>query len=211
MKLTVEHLVVNRGDRRVIDDLTFCLKKGETLTLLGPNGVGKTTLLRALAGFIAPLSGKVRLDNGDIEEDKPVGESCHFVGHANGLKSSLSVIENLQFWSAYLNDDRSNSGDTSCHEALKQFNLVELSEIPCGYLSAGQKRRLGLARLVVARRPLWLLDEPTVSLDALSVRLLGKAVASHVACGGMVIAATHIPLGLENTKDLHLAIRESVQ
>jgi len=211
LQLEVEHLVVNRGDRRVIDDLTFSLKKGETLTLLGPNGVGKTTLLRALAGFITPLSGEVRFEGAGLEEGQPVGESCHYVGHANGLKPSLSVLENLQFWSGYLSDNGSGSGETSSHDALNQFNLVELADIPCGYLSAGQKRRLGLARLIVARRPLWLLDEPTVSLDEHSVTLLGRSVMSHARSGGLVIAATHIPLGLENSRELHLSISEVVR
>ncbi len=223
MLLTVKSLVVDRGDRRIIDDLSFSLRAGETLTLLGPNGVGKTTLIRALAGFLAHQSGEILLEGPGLDEEKPVGESCHYVGHANGMKSSLTVIENLSFWSHYFGSERRLGKETntcddentqpfeqSLRVALEQFDLFELADIPAGYLSAGQKRRLGLARLLVSKRPLWLLDEPTVSLDQASVMLLGEAVKAHVAGGGLVVAATHIPLGLENTRELLLASRSVV-
>ena len=126
------------------------------------------------------------------------------MGHANGIKASLTVAENLRFWTEYLAEDDRDGNADRLDEALDHFNLLDLSDIPAGYLSAGQKRRLGLARLLVAHRPLWLLDEPTVSLDTASVALLAKAVDAHVTGGGIAIAATHIPLGLAKTRELRL-------
>ena len=200
MQLIGEHLVIERGARAVIKDLSFAVKSGEALLLTGPNGAGKTTLLRALTGFLRPVSGTIGLLGG--EPEKTIAEQSHVVGHANAVKSALSVRENVAFWVHYLGG--ADGEAARVEKALGHFGLLELAEFPAGYLSAGQKRRLGLARLLAAERPLWLLDEPTVSLDAASTLLLAKAVNAHTAKGGIAIAATHLPLGLERVRELQL-------
>jgi heme exporter protein A len=199
VQLIADNLTLMRGARTVIDRLSFRAAAGETLLLTGPNGAGKTTLMRALAGLLRPSAGTIRLDGGAAETE--AAEQAHYVGHLNGIKPSLTVAENLAFWGAYLDG---GGGPDDVSEALERFNLASLAGIPAGYLSAGQKRRLGLARLLVARRPVWLLDEPTVSLDAASTRLLAEVVDAHVAAGGLVVAATHLPLGLARTQELRL-------
>lgn len=199
MHLIADNLTLMRGARTVIDQLSFRASAGETLLLTGPNGAGKTTLMRALAGLLKPAAGAIRLEGGAA--DREVAEEAHYVGHLNGIKPSLTVAENLAFWARYLDGA---DGSDAVPDALDRFGLASLAEIPGGYLSAGQKRRLGLARLLVARRPLWLLDEPTVSLDAASTRLLAEVVDAHVAAGGLVVAATHLPLGLARTQELRL-------
>ncbi|MEQ8824073.1 MAG: heme ABC exporter ATP-binding protein CcmA [Filomicrobium sp.] len=208
MQLSVSHLAVRRGTRLVIADLSFEAQFGQALLLTGPNGAGKTTLLRAIAGFLDAEAGEIRLEGGDDEQE--IGEQSHYVGHANGIKSSLTVSENLTFWAEYLSpgDARTAQRDR-IFNALERLNLEELEDIPAAYLSAGQKRRLGLGRLLVAKRPLWLLDEPTVSLDTASVTLLAGIVKDHLADGGLAVAATHIPLGLEDTAELRLGAARS--
>jgi len=186
----------------VVDGLSFRLGSGEALLLTGPNGSGKTTLLRALAGFLAPSSGAIRLK--DAPQERERAELAHFVGHLDGLKSHLTVAENLSFWAAYLDEDGSGAQQERLEAALDRFDLAALAGIPAGYLSAGQKRRLALARLGVAERPIWLLDEPTVSLDTASVDLLVKAIAGHVAGGGLAAIATHVPVGLERAREIRL-------
>ncbi len=198
MNLVAENLTLERGARAVISGLSFAVAAGEALVLTGANGTGKTTLLRALAGLIKPASGTLRLDGSDGE--KTVAEQSHFIGHQNAVKTSLTASENLSFWASYLGDgSHARIGD-----ALSRLNLASLEAIPAGYMSAGQKRRLGLARLLVAQRPVWLLDEPTVSLDAASTAILGQIVNEHVAQGGIAIAATHLPLGLTSARELAL-------
>ena len=198
MKLLVENLGLERGARAVISGLSFAVQAGEALVLTGANGAGKTTLLRALAGLIRPAAGSLRLEGADGE--KTVAEQAHFIGHQNAVKSSLTAGENLSFWANYLGE----AGSDRIGQALSRFNLTPLEAIPAGYLSAGQKRRLGLARLLVAERPVWLLDEPTVSLDAASTAILGEVVNAHVSAGGIAIAATHLPLGLTAARELAL-------
>ncbi len=203
MLLKTEKLYVRRGAHLIIDGLSFETAAGEALLLTGPNGAGKTTLLRSIAGFLTPESGQIGLLGGDDERD--VGEQSHYVGHANGIKSNLTAAENLEFWCAYL----SGEGNWSVRrerveQALERMQLSSLEDIPAAYLSAGQKRRLGLGRLLVANRPLWLLDEPTVSLDAASVKLLATILDQHLERGGLALAATHIPLGLEHARELRL-------
>ena len=179
--------------------VSFRLAPGEVLQLTGPNGAGKTTLMRAIAGFLPAASGVLRVEGGPA--DTPVSELCHYVGHLNGVKGKQTIAENLTFWGRYL----SGLADASrVAAALEAFGLSPLANIPAGYLSAGQKRRAGLARLLVADRPVWLLDEPTVSLDAGSTELLAGLITTHVAGGGQVIAATHIPLGLAAVTELKL-------
>lgn len=198
MKLVVENLRLERGARAVVANLSFAVASGEALLLTGANGAGKSTLLRALAGLFTPASGSIRLDG--LHAEAAINENCHFIGHHNGLKSSLTATENLAFWSKYLG----NTGQSRVASALERMQLAPLESIPAAYMSAGQKRRLGLARLLVAERPVWLLDEPTVSLDQASARLLGELVNEHVASGGIAVAATHLPLGLANARELRL-------
>lgn len=202
--LQADNLTVERGARTVISGLSFTANAGEALLLVGPNGAGKTTLIRTIAGFIRPSGGSVTL-KGD-SEDRDVAQSCHYVGHLTGVKANLTATENLAFWAAYLAEghtDRNGLAD-KIDGALEQFGLSRLADFPAGLLSAGQKRRLGLARLCVAARPVWLLDEPTVSLDAASTELLARLIQTHTAGGGIVIAATHLPLGLEEPRYLRL-------
>lgn len=196
MRLIVENLRVLRGDRAVLENQSFRVAAGGALLLTGPNGAGKTTLLRAVAGLIRPEAGKVSLEGGEADA---VGEQCHFVGHLNAVKPSLTAIENLRFWKDALGGD-----EQPLARALERFGLGEMADVPGGYLSAGQKRRIGLARLLVAQRPVWLLDEPTVSLDAASVSTFAAIVAEHLAGGGIAIAATHVPLGIAGARELRL-------
>lgn len=203
MKLAAESLVLVRGSRTIIDGLSFSVTAGQALVLTGPNGAGKTTLIRAVAGFLIPASGNVRLEGGDAE--RTAAEQAHYVGHLNGMKASLTVEENLAFWALYLRESRPDNPGERVASALAAFELDMLRDIPAGYLSAGQKRRLGLARLLVTHRPLWLLDEPTVSLDARSSELLAAAVDRHTAQGGIALAATHLDLGLSRAEELKLS------
>ena len=206
VQLVAEDLVVERGGRRVIDGLSFAVAAGEALVLAGANGSGKTTLLRALAGFIRPVRGTVRLDGGDGE--LTLAEQAHVVGHSNAVKSSLTVVENTAFWGDYLGSGPQGSSTAMAERleaALRHFGLDDLGDFPAAYLSAGQKRRLGLARLLVADRPLWLLDEPTVSLDTASSERLVAAVNAHTKSGGIAVIATHLPLALESARTLQLA------
>ncbi len=198
MKLIVENLAQSRGGRTLFARLSLTVAAGEALVLTGPNGAGKTTLLRTLAGFLAPEAGSIRLQGAPA--DTTVGEWAHYVGHLNAIKPALSVRENVTFWSAYLG---AGAADATAR-ALQRLQLDALADIPAGYLSAGQKRRLGLARLLAADRPLWLLDEPTVSLDADNRDRLAAIIQDHLAAGGLVVAATHLPLGLARAKELDL-------
>jgi heme exporter protein A len=197
MKLVVENLACRRGIRTVFSGIAVQLQKGEGLLLTGPNGSGKTTLLRMLAGFIEPAEGEIWLEGGDDERE--LAEQCHYVGHHNGVKHSFTVAENLHFIADFL-----GSGDKKYDEAIEIFGLEGLEDIPAGLMSAGQKRRLGLARLVLVPRPIWFLDEPSVSLDVASVKVLAGVVSRHVKQGGMVIAATHVPLGIDFAAELVL-------
>jgi heme exporter protein A len=186
-----------RGLRVLFEGLSFTISTGEALMLTGPNGVGKTTLLRTIAGFIKPHAGAVILEGGDSEQT--LGEQCHYVGHLNGVKPSFNVEENLHFFATFL------GGAPEDEEiAAETLDLTALLDIPAGYLSAGQKRRLGLARLLCARRPIWLLDEPAVSLDTRSTGILADVVSQHLEQGGLVISVTHTPLGWTSATNLNL-------
>jgi heme exporter protein A len=208
VQLVAENLVLERGGRSVVEGLSFSVGAGEALILTGPNGSGKSTLLRALAGYLRPASGSLHI--GHFGEAREPGELCHFVGHLDGIKTHLTAQENLAFWAAYLAgpDDEGSDAPARVGAALERFALDALADIPAGYLSAGQKRRLALARLAVAVRPLWLLDEPTVSLDTASVGLLVAAINAHVAEGGLAVIATHVPLALERALSIRLGRAE---
>jgi heme exporter protein A len=198
MRLIADQVSAMRAGRTVLSGLSFALADGGGLLLTGPNGAGKTTLLRVLAGFLPPSEGEVRLE-GAPEGAEP-SEQCHFVGHLPQSKAGLTVRENLAFEAAFLGHD----GESPVESALGRLGLADLGDIRAGYLSAGQRRRLALARLLVADRPIWLLDEPSVSLDRASTTTLAELIAAHRAKGGIVVAATHVPLGLQDTEELKL-------
>lgn len=209
MQLLASDLVVQRGGRRIIDHLSFQVAGGEALLLTGRNGAGKTTLIRTLAGYLKPVTGAITIRGWDDERE--LREACHYVGHLDANKAGLTVLENLRFWQRYLGGFEGARGEAEAGDrlwaALERFEIAPLADIPAGYLSAGQKRRLGLSRLLVAPRPVWLLDEPTVSLDARSTGLLAAIIEQHISGGGLVVAATHLPLGLSAARELRLGER----
>jgi heme exporter protein A len=203
MQLIVRDLAIDRGGRRIVDRLSFTVSSGEALVLTGPNGAGKTTLIRAIAGFLPAAEGEARLEGG--APDTEIAEQSHLVGHRDGIKGALTVAENAGFFQRYLcaGAPSAAAGDV-VRDALERLGLGGLADVPAAWLSAGQRRRLGLSRLLLAERRLWLLDEPTVSLDASAVETLARMVGEHVARGGLVVAATHIPLGLSNARELRM-------
>jgi len=190
MRLSGNGLMVERGERVVFSGLNFGAAAGELVALTGPNGAGKTTLLRLIAGLIRPQAGTVELEGGD--EDRTIGQQAHLIGHQHGIKPALTVEENLRFWKDFL-------GGETVQGALEGLGLEALRDFPAGVLSAGQRRRLSLARLLVAQRPIWLLDEPTTGLDQRSLLLLSEHMRGHLQEGGIIIAATHGALGLKPT------------
>jgi heme exporter protein A len=191
--LAAQDLSCQRGGRLLFEGLSFSLQPGEALLVTGPNGAGKTSLLRQIVGLLPLARGRLSLTG--ASPDAALPELCHYVGHLNGVKTSFSVSENLAFWVDFIGDDR---GDP--RRALAAFGLSPLAELPAGLLSAGQKRKLALSRLFAAPRPIWLLDEPQVSLDAPSLKLLDAAINDHLEEGGIAVVASHTPL---NTKFAH--------
>ena len=180
----------------VFSGLSFSLHSGEALLLTGRNGAGKSSLLRMIAGLLRISAGSLALEGGPAESGIP--EQTHYLGHLDALKPSLTVLENLSFWTSYLN----GTGEASA--ALDKVGLGSLVGLPAGYLSAGQRRRLSLARLVAVERPLWLLDEPTSALDVAGQAMLLNLMQSHLAKGGLIIAATHQPIEIAPVRELRL-------
>jgi heme exporter protein A len=178
-----------RGGREVFSDLDFEASSGEALAVTGPNGSGKTSLLRLVAGLLTIAGGSIDLDGGESELTLP--EQAHYLGHRDALKPALSVIENLAFWHDFL-------GGEGCDAmtSLAAVGLDHAAQLPAAYLSTGQRRRLSIARLLAVRRPLWLLDEPTNALDTGGQGLFAGLMGDHLARGGLIVAATHAPLGI---------------
>lgn len=191
MQLSATDLAVRRGERTIFSGLSFALEPGRAIIVTGPNGSGKSTLLKAIAGLLRPASGAIKLDGGGEAE---IFEHCHYLGHANALKPALTVEENLDFWRRFLGPG------IDIDDALDAVGLPGIGEIPAGYLSAGQKRRVAIARLLAAHRPIWLVDEPTAALDKASEEVFAGIVNEHLAGGGLVLAATHQPLAVEAEK-----------
>ena len=197
MRLSAENLSLERGGRRLFENLSFEAEAGEAVMAVGPNGAGKSSLLRAIAGYLAFASGHVRLEGEATHAT--LGERAHYLGHADSLKSALTAGENLMFWAAMMGGEPARVG-----VSLARLGLPHVAEFPVRALSAGQRRRVALARLLVAPRPLWLLDEPTTALDAASHALFAGIMAEHLAGGGLIVAATHAPLGLERARQVRL-------
>jgi len=198
ISVTVRDLACSRGGRPILAGVSFELASGQMLVLRGPNGVGKTTLLRTITGLIPVQGGELRLQGAG--EDEAPGRHCHYIAHQNANKPQLTVRENLGFWSRYLGGEAS-----AIDTALAGLDLEQLAHLPAAVLSAGQKRRLALARLALAFRPLWLLDEPTVGLDVDSQAALQALMRAHLDSGGMIIASTHVDLAMPHTRTLHLS------
>jgi heme exporter protein A len=190
-------LAAIRGERAVFAGLDFALAPGGALLLTGANGAGKSTLLRLVAGLIPPAEGALLWGGEDALADRAAHAArLRYCGHAEALKPSLSVAENLGFWASLWGGD--------ARAALAALALEPLADLPARVLSSGQRRRLSLARLLLGSPALWLLDEPTVGLDAASVERLGGLLAAHRARGGLVMAATHLPLPLPGAESLAL-------
>jgi heme exporter protein A len=196
MRLSGRGLRCIRGGREVFDGLDFDAASGETLALVGHNGAGKTSLLRLIAGLLMPAAGTIAFDGG--EADTPVAEQAHYLGHRDALKPSLSVVENLAFWRDFLGGE-----PTDLIAGIEAVGLRHTAELPAAYLSAGQRRRLSIARLLVVRRPIWLLDEPTSALDVKGQEMFVGLMSDHLASGGLIVAATHSPLGIQ-TREMRI-------
>jgi heme exporter protein A len=220
----------------VVSAISFKVEAGSALALRGPNGSGKTTLLRTIAGYLQPAAGIIEIrrpphpnplpkgrgslataDNSGVpsplgEKDRMRGDSSegayHYIGHANGIKPRLSVIENVSFWQRYYSGGEDIE---AAEDALEAFALLNLASFSAGHLSQGQARRLGLARLMAARRPVWLLDEPQAALDTASTRLLESAIAAHLSSGGLAIVSTHLDLALPDAQVLELGAPVAAQ
>jgi heme exporter protein A len=200
MRLSGRGVTCIRGGREVFSRLDFEAAAGELLALVGPNGAGKTSLLRLIAGLLAASGGRVDLAGGDGE--LTLAEQAHYLGHRDALKPALSVLENLSFWRNFLGGDGADPG-----ASLKAVGLGHAAHLPAAYLSAGQRRRLSMARLVAVRRPVWLLDEPTSALDDTAQGTLAQIMKTHLAGGGLIVAAAHGPIGLEAAGELRLGAR----
>jgi heme exporter protein A len=190
MRLSGSGLRCVRGGREVFSGLDFVTASGEALAVVGANGAGKTSLLRLIAGLLHPADGEIALEGGEAE--LTLAEQAHYLGHRDALKPALSVIENLAFWRDFLGGE---AGDAA--QRLARVGLGHAAHLPAAFLSAGQRRRLSMARLLCVKRPIWLLDEPTSALDAAGQALFAGLMREHLEGGGIIIAATHTPLGID--------------
>lgn len=189
MRLSGRGVRCVRGGREVFSGLDFEASSGEALAVSGPNGSGKTSLLRMIAGLLTVAGGSIGLEGG--EADLTLPEQAHYLGHRDALKPALSVIENLSFWRDYLGGEAFDAS-----KSLAAVGLDHAAHLPAAYLSAGQRRRLSISRLLAVWRPVWLLDEPTNALDAAGQSMFASLMRDHLSQGGLIIAATHAPLGI---------------
>lgn len=190
MRLSGRGLKCVRGGREVFSGLDFESAAGEALAVVGPNGSGKTSLLRLVAGLLHAEVGSIELAGGNAELTLP--EQAHYLGHRDALKPALSVLENLSFWRDFLGGETDDAA-----ASIARVGIGHATHLPAGFLSAGQRRRLSIARLLSVKRPIWLLDEPTTALDAAGQAMFAGLMREHLAGGGLIIAATHAPLGIE--------------
>ncbi|MFD9898797.1 heme ABC exporter ATP-binding protein CcmA [Mesorhizobium sp. NPDC059025] len=201
MRLIAENLSGERSGEPVFESIDFSIADGESLVVTGPNGSGKSTLLRVVAGFLPVAAGSMRIAEGG-EAFPSVASACHYLGHQNAMKTALTVTENLAFWRHFCGE-----GWLGIAEALDAVGLDGIGHLPFGYLSTGQRRRAAIAKLLVSHRPAWLLDEPTAGLDKASEQRFTGLINAHCAAGGIVIAATHLPLGLRTARTLEMGGR----
>jgi heme exporter protein A len=195
MRLEGEGLTLERGGRVIFRSLSFTAGAGELVLLKGRNGSGKTSLLKLIGGLLKPVEGDVGLSGG--RSDLTIGQQAHLIGHGLALRSGLTVLENLAFWTSFL-----GGGDAA--RALQAFGLGPLAHFPAGVLSAGQQKRLSLARLAAVERPIWLLDEPSVGLDGVSVKQLNLQMGRHLGEGGIIIVASHGEFEIPCTRRIEL-------
>ena len=198
MRLVADNLAGERGGETVFSGIGFTLEIGGALVVTGPNGIGKSTLLRTMAGLLPLAAGRLALEGGG-DKWSDIASACHYLGHQNAMKAALTVTENLAFWRDFLGEAHLPLSD-----ALDMVGLADIGHLPFGYLSTGQRRRIAIARLLVAYRPVWLLDEPTAGLDHASEAQFADLMAAHCEDGGMIVAATHLPLALENAQQLRM-------
>ena len=189
MRLSGRDVRCARGGREIFSGVDFEASSGEALAVTGPNGSGKTSLLRLIAGLLTIASGSIRLEGSERELTLP--EQAHYLGHRDALKSALSVMENLSFWRDFFGGEAFDA-----RTSLAAVGLDHAAHLPAAYLSAGQRRRLSIARLLVVRRPVWLLDEPTNALDTVGQSMFAALMGDHLSRGGLIVAATHAPLGI---------------
>ncbi|HEY8333219.1 MAG TPA: heme ABC exporter ATP-binding protein CcmA [Tardiphaga sp.] len=190
MRLSGRGVRCIRGGREVFAGLDFHAETGEALAIVGPNGAGKTSLLRQIAGLLAIADGSIDLAGGDAE--LTLIEQAHYLGHRDAMKPALTVTENLTFWADFLGGEVTDPA-----ECIAAVGLGHAAQLPAGFLSAGQRRRLSIARLLAVWRPIWLLDEPTSALDLASQRIFAGLMTNYLGRGGMIVAATHAPLGID--------------
>lgn len=198
MRLIAENLCGERGGEQVFRGIGFDLGEGDALVVTGPNGTGKSTLLRVVAGLLPASGGLIRLEGGG-ETFPDVASTCHYLSHGNAMKAALSVDDNLRFWQEFAGAPHLSAG-----EALEMVGLPHVGHLPYGYLSTGQKRRVSIAKLLVSYRPVWLLDEPTGGLDKASEAQFAALMDAHLEDGGIILAVTHVPLGLEGVGALRM-------
>ncbi len=198
MRLVAENLAGERGGETIFSGIGFALEAGGCLLVTGPNGAGKSTLLRVVAGLLPVAAGRVDLEGAGERWPDPAA-ACHYLGHANAMKVALSVVENLDFWQRFLGEK-----SLDIDAALDLVGLGEIGHLPYAYLSTGQKRRASIARLLISHRPVWLLDEPTAGLDKASEARFASLMQAHLQDGGIIVAATHLPLGIDGAEELRL-------